>query len=298
MKPLSSIPLSGLQAAEVVARTGSLSAAAHELGITIGAVSQRIAKLEAVLGQALFERHVSGMIPTQTGAAMAGFLTAGFQQIQAGVAEATRDRRHSLIVSVAPIFASRWLVRRLAQFSKLHPDIAVRIEASVGLVDPNTTDVDLCLRVGEGPYPDVRAEKLMAQRIMPVCAPQVAERLSSPADLADVPIIYDVNAVFSWDTWLKAEGLSSDILKSGPEFSDGSLCFDAAMGGAGVFLAWETLDTEALRDGRIVAPFERRQPTGQYYWLVCAKDRAPSAAQSYFTRWLKAELAADGIALE
>jgi DNA-binding transcriptional LysR family regulator len=69
------------------------------------------------------------------------------------------------------------------------------------------------------------------------------------------------------------------------------------MGGAGVFLAWETLDLQAMAAGRVVAPFARRAPTGQSYWLVSARDRSPGDAQRYFMRWMKDELRADGIAV-
>lgn len=294
---LADLPLSGLHAADSVFRHGSLAGAAEALGITPGAVSQRIKSLEAALGAPLFTGSRRGMVPTALGRAMEGRLRAGFAQIEAAVAETQRDRRTSLVVSAAPIFAARWLVRRLPGFTARYPDIRVRIEATVDLVDPNVSDVDLCLRIGKGPYEDVRAEKLFPQRIMPVCAPQWKGRLVIKEELCLVPIIRDINAAYSWDDWLGAFGLRSTILGPGPEFSDGSLCFDAAMSGEGIFLAWETLDLEAMRDGRMIEPFEYRAETGQFYWLVSAKGRAPSHAERYFTRWMKEELAADGIEL-
>jgi LysR family glycine cleavage system transcriptional activator len=297
MSALDRVHLSGLRAVEAVGRLGSLARAAEELGVSIGAVSQRIAKAEAALDVVLFTRSRAGMTPTAAGAAMLGPLTAGFAQLSVAVGEATRDRRDTLVVSVAPIFAARWLVWRLPRFSARHPDVKVRIDSAVGLVDPNTSDVDLCLRIGTGPYPDVRTEKLFDHRVMPVCSPEMASRLAVPADLANVPIVRDTNTDVSWQTWLAPEGLSEDILGPGPEFSDGSLCFDAAASGAGVFLAWETLDLHALSSGRVVAPFDRREPTGQSYWLISAEGRSIGAAQRYFTRWMKEELAADGIAL-
>ncbi|MBV7380447.1 LysR substrate-binding domain-containing protein [Maritimibacter dapengensis] len=298
MTALNRIPLSALRAADAVARLGTLGQAAEELGISIGAVSQRIAKAEATLGVSLFHRDPRGMRLTEVGAALAPDLAAGFGHLARAVDLASRDKAHTLIVSVAPIFASRWLVHRLPGFYAQHPDIRVRIDSAVGLVDPNTSDVDLCLRIGHGPYPEVRAERLFDQRVMPVCAPDMAERLKSPADLASVPIVRDVNAAFSWADWLGPEGLSAEILGPGPEFSDGSLAFYAAMGGAGVYLTWETLDIDALKSGRIVAPFgERRHKTGQAYWLVSARDSAPGIAQRAFTRWMKAELQADGVKL-
>lgn len=295
MNEFANLPLTALQAVEAVARTGSLVGAARELGVTVGAVSQRVAKAEAALGLALFVRESRGMRPTAQGEEMVAHLTPGFRQLARAIEAATRDRHHTLTVSVAPIFAARWLVWRLPRFTERHPDIRVRIDSATEMVDPNTTDVDLCLRVGKGGWTGMRVEKLFDQRITPVCSPDMAKRLSTPADLAHVPIITDVNAAFAWDDWLKPEGLDASILGGGPSFSDGSVALDAAMSGAGVFLAWETIDLHALKSGRIVAPFARREPTGQSYWLLSAEDRAPGRAQLYFTRWMKEELAADGI---
>lgn len=295
---LSKLSLTSLQAIEAVARHGTLQGAAQALGITVGAVSQRISKAEDALGLALFTRESRGMRLTDAGEAMDLHLAPAFRHLWQAVEAATRDRNLTLTVSVAPIFASRWLVQRIPKFYAKHPEVRVRIDSTTELVDPNIEDVDLCLRIGHGPYPDVRAERLFDQRVMPVCAPEMAATLATPAELVKVPIIRDINAAITWEDWLGPEGLEPSILGGGPEFSDGSLAFYAAMGGAGVFLAWETLDLEAMAAGRVVAPFDpKRHPTGQSYWLVSAKDRAPGHAQAYFTRWMKEELAADGIAL-
>uniref|UniRef100_UPI0027390C7F helix-turn-helix domain-containing protein n=1 Tax=Stenotrophomonas sp. YIM B06876 TaxID=3060211 RepID=UPI0027390C7F len=54
-------PLRALQAFEAVARTGSVMAAALEMGVSAGAVSQQIRKLEELLDLRLFERCGKGM---------------------------------------------------------------------------------------------------------------------------------------------------------------------------------------------------------------------------------------------
>jgi DNA-binding transcriptional LysR family regulator len=226
---------------------------------------------------------------------MAAELSPGFARLAAAARLARRDRRHTLVISVAPIFAARWLIWRLPRFSARHPEIRLRLEAQVALTEPGLSDVDLALRVGPGGWKGVRAEHLWEQRVTPVCAPAVAARLERPEDLAGVPIIRDVNSMYGWECWLAPVGLDEALLGPGPEFSDGSLCLDAAISGAGVFLSWETLHSHALATGQLVAPFGRRHPTGQGYWLVSAAERGLGPAQSHFRRWLKQELAADGI---
>ena len=67
MKDLNNIHLNGLRAVEVAGRLGSLQAAADELGVTAGAVSQQIIKTEKQLGRVLFERSPRGLVATPFG---------------------------------------------------------------------------------------------------------------------------------------------------------------------------------------------------------------------------------------
>src|SRR5690554_2003205 len=168
MRELNRVHLNGLRAIEVVGRNGSLQKAAAELGVSVGAVSQQIIKAERQLGRALFERTPRGLVPTVFGNAVLPRLRAGFREIEAALAVLRADDETTLVISVAPVFASKWLVPRLARFSRLHPDIRVRLDASVELVDPDASDIDLAIRVGAGNWPGIRASFLMAQEVFPV----------------------------------------------------------------------------------------------------------------------------------
>ncbi len=290
MKNLNRINLGGLRAIEAVGRLGSLRAAAEELGVTAGAVSQQVQKTEHQFGRDLFERRAKGLVLTPHGENVLRHLTAGMTELSAAVTLAGRTREDSLTVSVAPVFAAKWLVWRLKDFYKTHPDIRVRIDSTVSLVDPNLSDVDLCIRVGKGDWPDVRAEKLIDQRVFPVCSPALAKEIKCAEDLAKHPIIRDAGQVYSWNIWLEPNGHNESMLGDGPTFSDGSLCLDAAVAGQGVFLAWESLATDSLAMGRLAAPLPGRYPTGLSYWLVTGRHRRPSRGVRRFVAWLRAQL--------
>lgn len=295
MDGLNRAPLNGLRAAEAVYRLGSLAAAGRELGVSPGAVSQQIGRLEDALGIRLFERRPGGMVVSGGREEVFRLLGQGFERLSAAVDETRRDRQGALTLSCAPIFAARWLIWRLRDFTRAHPDIRIRIDSDTALVDPNDGTADLCIRIGPGPYRDVEAEQLFPQRILPVCSAEVAEGLRQPEDLTGVPIIRDVKAMFSWEAWLGPEGIDAGRLSGGPEFGEGSLCLDAAMTGAGVFLAFETLCADALRRGQIVAPFPVWRETGASYWLVTARDRSLSQPQKLFRDWLKGAIRAEGL---
>ena len=116
MQNLNRIPPSYLRAIEAIGRRGSLSEAAAELGVTSGAVSQRLAKAEAALGITLFHRAPGGLVPTDLCARVLPGLTQGMEMLSSAVTQIETADRCSLTVSVAPLFASRWLVWRLQKF--------------------------------------------------------------------------------------------------------------------------------------------------------------------------------------
>lgn len=295
MDNLSRAPLNGLRAAEAVHRLGSLTAAGRELGVSPGAVSQQIGRLEDALGLKLFDRRPGGMVAAEGQGEVFRLLSQGFERLSAAVDETRRDRQSALTVSCAPIFAARWLIWRLRDFTRAHPDIRIRIDSDTRLVDPNDGTVDFAIRIGHGPYANVEAEWLFPQRILPVCSAEVAERLRQPSDLLNVPIIRDTKATFGWADWLAEEGIDALALPHGPEFGDGSLCLDSAMTGAGAFLAFETLCVDALSRGQLVAPFPVWRTTGAGYWLISARDRSLSLPQKRFRAWLTGAIEAEGL---
>src|SRR4051794_34815102 len=106
-------PLEGLIAAAAAARSGSLTAAAEELGLTHSAVSRRIAAVEAWMGSELFERHGRGVRPTPAGYRLVRAGEEAFALIRAA-AEPWRGPRgpRTLQLSVVPSFARMWLMPR------------------------------------------------------------------------------------------------------------------------------------------------------------------------------------------
>lgn len=293
MRNLNLVHLNGLRALEAVGRLGSLQAAAGELGVTVGAVSQQVIKAEEQLGRPVFDRTPRGLQPTAFGGPFLARLSAAFRQLSEAVATAQRRDDAILTISVAPIFAARWLIHRIDRFSAAHPDISLRIEATTTLVDLARSDVDLGIRVGPGRWPGVAAEHLMPQVMFPVCAPALAADIRTPEDLSRQPAVVDGNEAFTWERWLAAAGFDVPAPRARHVFSDASLCLDAALGGQGVLLAWPVLASWALKEGRLVAPFPIQVETGMGYYFVSAPGVPEPRKVTLFKRWLRAALAED-----
>lgn len=291
MKDLNSVHLNGLRAVEAAGRHGSLQAAAEELGVTIGAVSQQVIKTEKQLGRVLFERSPRGLVATPYGETLLPRLTAGFEVLDKAVATARKRDETILTISVAPVFAARWLVSRLDRFSARHPDIRLRIDATTSLVNLEASDVDIGIRVGRGNWPGARVELLLEQQVFPVCSPAMAEKLREAADIVSVPAVIDAHSMFTWETWLREVGLAGSQMIVRHSFNDASLCLDAAIAGQGVMLAWQTLAGTSIADGRLVMPYQVRAKTGFAHYFVTPPSRRETGTVLAFKQWVRDEIA-------
>ena len=286
------IPLNALRAIEIVARRGALAPAAAELGVTIGAVSQHLRRAEARLGMELFERTPSGLVPLPLLKAALPQLTAGFTGLADGLASLKGSDENVLNLTVGSVFASRWLIWRITKFSQAHPDIELRLNVSATMVDLSRPDVDCGIRFGHGKWPGVTAELIGGTAYQPVCAPPVAARLKTLADLAHVPVIQDATTMLSWDAWREEVGLDPAIRLAGPTYSDASLAVDAAISEQGVLMAADMMSADAVSDGRLVRPFEYPVEGPQGYFLVTARGRRETRKLRAFQDWLKVEVPA------
>ncbi|RWG58094.1 MAG: LysR family transcriptional regulator [Mesorhizobium sp.] len=292
MTILNRVHLNGLRAVETVARVGSLAAAAAELNVSVSAVSQQIKRTEKQLGQALFERTSGGLVTTEFGIVFTARLSAGFRELAQAVALADEATECTLVVSVAPAFASKWLLPRLSRHFARHPNVLLRIDASGRLADLDHSDIDIAIRMGDGAWPGVNAELLLAQEVFPVCVPAIAAKLNSIEDLARTCAITDERAMISWDSWFKAAGVEPVTFQKGARFTDPMLCLESAIAGHGVMLAWQLLTADALADGRLVAPFGVRAESGLGYWMVTSATKSESRKVRDFKAWVREEIEA------
>jgi len=288
---LNAVHLNGLRAVEAVARRGSLPKAAEELGVSPSAVSQQVSRTETQLGRLVFNRTTAGLVPTQFGLEFAARLAAGFRELAAAVALADDPSSRTLVVSVAPAFASKWLLPRLSRHFERHPDVLLRIDATSRLADLDRSDVDVAIRLGTGPWPGLRSEALMTQQIFPVCAPSIAGTIRSIGDLARTTVITDENSMITWESWFEAAGVEPVALRPGARFTDPTLCLESVIAGHGIMLGWQLLVADALADGRLVAPFGICAQSGLGYHIVTSQNRPESRKVKDFKAWMQEEIA-------
>src|SRR4029077_19946702 len=132
----------------------SFTKAADELCVTQGAVSHQVKALEAELGLRLFQRERQRLVITEAGRSYLVVVRDAFDRIAAGTEELLqRQSGGVLTVSPSPDFAAKWLVYRLGRFAEAHPEIDLRVSATLHHVDFAREDVDLAVRHGDGNWP-------------------------------------------------------------------------------------------------------------------------------------------------
>jgi DNA-binding transcriptional LysR family regulator len=283
------IPLNAIRAIEIVARRGALAPAAEELGVTPGAVSQHLRRAEERLGIELFERTPQGLRPTDALRAVLPQLTAGFNALAEGVANLKGADEHVLTLTVGSVFASRWLIWRIAKFNRLHPEIETRLVVTGTMIDLTHSDIDCGIRFGAGVWPGVTAELIGGNRYSPVVGAALAGKLKRPEDLRHVPLIRDTASMLPWEPWFEAAGIAP-IEVAGPRYDDPALAFDAAISEQGALMTIDMMSADAVSDGRLVRPFDVVVEANLGYWFIFAEGRRMPKKVRLFRDWLKAEV--------
>lgn len=284
------LPLNALRAFEAAARHLSFTRAADELNVTQTAVSAQVRQLEERLGTPLFRRLPRGLSLTDEGTALLPMLSDAFGRIGAVLEQFQGGRlREPLTVGVVGTFAVGWLMPRLAGFHREHPFVDLRLLTHNNRVDPAGEGLDYAIRFGDGAWHGTEAERLLEAPLSPVCAPQIAERLRTPADLHRETLLRSYR-VDEWARWFAAARTTPPPLLRGPVFDASPTMAMAAVQGAGVALLPPSMFTEELRQQRLVQPFPVGVATG-HYWLTRLKSRRPGPAMQAFRRWLLQEAA-------
>lgn len=277
--------LNGVRAFEAAARRGSFAAAAEELHVTPGAISRMVRLLEERLALPLFQRKANGLVLTPAGRAYQAGLTQIFDALANLTARVTALANPAVLtVGVGPTFAIRWLIPRLTAFSKIAPDIDVRITTG-GAAAPFADDWTCGIKLGHGDWPGLVAEPLFAADLIPVCAPALATALKKPADLKTVPLLRVAHAPEDWPRWLAAAGVGR-IVSSGPQFEFYGHALQAAADGLGVAMGIRPYIDDDLAAGRLVAPFSLNLPKGERWYLVYNRERLEEPAFAPFRAWL------------
>jgi LysR family transcriptional regulator, glycine cleavage system transcriptional activator len=277
-------PLDALLAVLAAAQSGSLTLAAERLGVTHGAISRRVAVVEAWLGKPVFERHGRGVRVTPAGQRFT-------QQIQQAMTalEQTSERwrprhgRATVRLSVVPSFAKLWLLPKLAAMLEHIPEVRVDVMVEHRTVDLDAGEADVVVRYGRGNWPGLHVRHLFSETLLPVASPDFVERLGNAPSLetlSGATLIHDSDTN-QWRSWFAEKGIGYRPRIDDRKFEDYDLVLAAAEGSLGLALLRLPLAQMWLDSGRLVAVSSRSQPNRSAHFVAYRRGEARAGVLSF-----------------
>jgi DNA-binding transcriptional LysR family regulator len=282
--------LNALRALEAAGRRGSLSAAAKELGVSVGAVSRHISLLEGYFGRTLLRRHTSGVEPTPDCAAYLATLQRVFDEIDSASHRlaTARQRDNTLKLRFYSTFTTEWLSGRLADFRARHPEIRLDLNLSIKDAEWRDDDFDMAL-TGRPPAGDeFRCDRLFETYFALVCSPALAGETpwTDPARLARETLLMSPREADLWFPLLGALHALPPDDQRWIRFDSLSMTYQAARQGAGVALGNLFMIADDLREGRLVLPFDQVFAANLPHYIVTRRGRPDGPALTAFRTWL------------
>ena len=290
-------PIAALRALEATSRHLSFTRAAEELFISQSAVSHQIRHIEDIWDFKLFERSGRRLIITKEGQMIVPIVREFLDNINRTLNEITStESRTSIRISLVRSLAVKWLVPRLGKFNEMYPDISVWISTSDELVNFNTDEVDIAIRLGHGEWSDLHIDPLLQEYVFPVCSPSFLRRFTPPehpADLMRYSLLYrhSFDICPRWRDWFLDAGITIKSLPRGSRFPDTAMSIQAAIDGQGIALARSAHVEEDFESGRLVKLFNIYSESPVSYFLVCPRKVVTQPRIAVFRKWLLEEAA-------
>jgi len=280
-----------------------MSAAAAQLNVTAGAVSQRILRLEARLHEKLFERDKGRVALTASGSVVFEAMNGVSTTLTHALSRLRRPRHDNIVVSCAPSLAMEWLMPHLLEFYRECPDVelTVRSEMSEPTAEwMQTEGVDVVITHSRARPPDLIELGSLQELIFPVCSRAYRDHLhAQPIDERfvtalhdDVPWCEHEPPRAEWHEWLACAGRRCEFaFNADRHFNLASLAYQAAIHGQGMAMGRSVIVNSMLETGRLVPAGNVPPVPSAHYRVLSATEGAADSRCSRFAAWLAGGLA-------
>jgi DNA-binding transcriptional LysR family regulator len=195
-----------------------------------------------------------------------------------------------LELAVVPTFATQWLIPRLPDFSRLHPNITVNLSARSQPFSFQEHAYDAAIYFGDQFWPNTRGGLIFQEGgMVPVCSPAFrdAHDLSDEAGFARCRHLHLSTRSHAWRDWYAEQGWDYTVHASrGPRYELFTMVTAAAAAGMGIGLAPRLLIAPELETGELVIPVDRHLNVSQGYYFAYPEGRPGSEALWHFKDWV------------
>lgn len=277
-----------LVALVAVAREGSFTRAAAQLGVSQSALSHTIRALEARLGLRLLTRTTRSVSPTEAGARLLRTVAPRFDEIEAEVAALgdLRDKPAGNIrITAAEHAADTVLWPRLEQFLPNYPDITVEIIVNYGMIDIVAERYDAGVRLGDQVAKDMIAARIAPDlRMAVVGSPTYFSTRPPPLTPHDLSAHDCINlrlpthgGIYAWE--FEKDGHALNVRVQGQLVFNSSLpMLRAALAGFGMACIPEDMAEQHIAAGRLARVLDDWCPAFPGYHLYYPSRLQSSSA--------------------
>jgi DNA-binding transcriptional LysR family regulator len=243
----------------LVARHGSLAAAARALDLTPPAATKRLAQMEARLGVRLVNRTTRRLSLTSEGEtylAHATRILAAIREMEDAVASNRATPRGLLRVNASLGFGRTTIAPVVSAFCKRHPQVEVQLDVTDRPVDLVENGYDLAIRFGALPDKRLAARRVLSNRRFLCASPRYLQQHGVPQTLADLArhrcILHRQNDD-AYGIWRFNEGEDSEVVKVHGALSsnDGDIVLGWALDGHGILIRSEWDLAKYVKSGRL-----------------------------------------------
>lgn len=271
-----------------VAREGSFTRAAAQLGVSQSALSHTIRGLEARLGLRLLTRTTRSVSPTEAGERLFETVAPRFEEIEAELAALSELREKpagNIRISAAEHAANTVLWPKLATFLPDYPDIKVEITVNYSLIDIVAERYDAGVRLGDQVAKDMIAVRIAPDlRMAVVGSPTYLSKRTPPRTPHDLAAHDCINlrlpthgSIYAWE--FAKDGHELNVRVQGQLVFNGSMpILRAALAGFGMACVPEDMVQEHVAEGRLTRVLEEWCPAFPGYHLYYASRRQSSPA--------------------
>jgi DNA-binding transcriptional LysR family regulator len=274
---------SDLLAFLTVAREGSFTKAAAQLGVSQSALSHTVRGLEARLGIRLLTRTTRSVSPTEAGERLLMTVAPRFEEIEAEVAALSelRDKPAGTIrITTAEHAAKTILWPKLAKFLPEYPDIRVEITIDYGLTDIVAERYELGVRLGDQVAKDMIAVRISPDlRMAVVGSPAYFSKRPQPQTPQDLTAHDCINlrlptygGLLAWE--FARDGNDLKVHVQGQQvFNSSSVIRRAALAGFGLAYIPEDMVQMHLAEGSLIRVLDDWCPSFPGYHLYYPSRR-------------------------
>jgi DNA-binding transcriptional LysR family regulator len=281
-----------------VAETGSFTAAAARLAVSVAQVSRQISLLEDRLGAKLFFRSTRKVVMTENGGVYYQHcrnLMDGLDEAERVISDLQATPRGKIKMTAPITYGEESVMPIVNDFLLRYPDLELHCELSNQLDDLVTQGYDLAIRIGNLTDSAMMARKL-ASRTRHVCAaPEYLDRYGIPHSLTEL----DQHSclVGASDFWRFQEaGRSRNVRVMGRiRCNSGYALVDAALKGLGLIQLPDYYVRSYLDEGRLISLLDHYREAEEGIWALFPHNRNLSPKIKLLVDFLISELAPAGI---